>query len=65
MRQRFEPRQPKEAAGPFDGVDEAKEIAEYLGVVRILLKANQFDIDNVKTFARLRQKFAQQFVHGD
>jgi hypothetical protein len=63
MRQRFEPRQCKKATGPFNRVNEAKDVAENLGVVRILLEANQLCIDNVKAFARLREKFAQQFVH--
>jgi hypothetical protein len=44
-------------------VDEAKDVAENLGVVRILLEANQLRIDNVEAFARLREKFAQQLVH--
>ncbi len=63
MRQRFEPRQCKKATGPFNRVNEAKDVAENLGVVRILLEANQLCIDNIKAFARLREKFAQQFVH--
>ena len=62
--QRFEPRQSEKAAGPLDGVNEAKDVAENLGVVRILLEANQLHIDNIKAFARLREEFAQQIVHG-
>ena len=60
MRQRFEPRQPEEAAGPLDGVNEAKDVVENLGVVRLLLEANELDVDDVEAFARLGQEFAQQ-----
>jgi hypothetical protein len=63
MRQRFEPRQCEKTAGSLDRVDKAKDVAENLGVVRILLKANQLCIDDIKAFARLGQKIAQQFVH--
>ena len=62
--ERFQPRQPEEAAGAFDGVDEAEDVIEDLGVVRILLETNQLHVDDIETFARLGQKFPQQLVHG-
>jgi hypothetical protein len=48
VRQRFEARQPEEAAGSLDGVNEAKDVAEDLSVVRILLEADQLDVDNIE-----------------
>ena len=62
--ERFQPRQPEEAAGAFDGVDEAEDVIENLGVVRILLETNQLHVDDIEAFARLGQKFPQQLVHG-
>ena len=38
MRQRFQPWQPEKAARPLDGVDQPKDVIQYLGVVRILLE---------------------------
>ena len=64
MRERFQPRQREKAAGPFDGMDEAEDVIEDLGVVRILLEANQLHVDDIEAFARLGKKFPQQFVHG-
>jgi hypothetical protein len=40
VRERFEPRQSEEAAGSFNGVDEPKNIAEHLAVIRLPLKAH-------------------------
>ncbi len=65
MRQRFEPRQPEEAAGPLDGVDEAEDVVENLGVVRVLLEAHELDVDHVEAFVGLGQEFPQQVVHGN
>ena len=42
VRQGFQPRQAEETAGSLDGVNEAKNIAEDLGVVRLLLETHQF-----------------------
>ena len=64
MRQRFEPRQAEEAAGPFDGVDEAEDVVEDLGVVRLLLEANELHVDDIEAFVRLGEKLPQQVVHG-
>ena len=63
MRQRFEPRQPEEAAGPLDGVNEAKDVVENLRVVRFLLESNQLHVDGVEAFVRLGEKLTQQVVH--
>ncbi len=64
VRQRFEPRQAEEAAGALDGVDEAEDVVENLGVVRLLLEAHELDVDDVEAFVRLGQEFPQQVVHG-
>ena len=63
VRQRFQPRQPEEAAGALDGVDEAENIVEDLGVVRLLLEADELDVDRVEALVRLGQELAQQVVH--
>jgi len=63
MRERFEPRQPEKAAGPFDRVDEAEDVAEDRGVVRLLLETHELDVDDVEALARLGQELAQQVVH--
>ena len=64
MRQRFEPRQAEEAAGALDGVDEAEDVVENLGVVRLLLETHQLDVDGVEALAGLGQELPQQIVHG-
>ena len=38
MRQRFQPRQPEEAAGALDGVDQAEDVIQNLRVARVLLE---------------------------
>ena len=63
VRQRFQPRQPEEAAGALDGVDEAENVIENLGVVRILLETHEFDVDHVETLVGLGHEFPQQVVH--
>ena len=63
MRQRFQPRQPEEAAGALDGVDQAKNVIEDLGVVRFLLEPHQLIVDGVQALAGLRQKLPQQIIH--
>ncbi len=63
VRQRFEPRQPEESAGALDGVNEAENVVEDLGVVRLLLEPDEFDIDRVEALVRLGQELAQQVVH--
>src|SRR5436309_14671536 len=65
MGKRLEPRQSEEPAGAFDGVDEAKDIVENLGVVGILLEADQLDIEQVEALVGLGQELAQQFIHGN
>ena len=64
MRERFEPRQTDETTGALDGVHQPENASENLGVVRLLLEANKFGIDDVETFARLGQKFLEQIFHG-
>ncbi len=63
MRERFQPRQAEEAAGALDGVHEAEDVTEDLGVVGILLETHEFDVDDVETLVRLGHEFPQQVVH--
>ena len=63
MRQRFQPRQPEEAAGALDGVDQAENVIQDLGVVRLLLEPHQLIVDRVQAFAGLGQKLPQQIIH--
>ena len=63
MRQRFQARQPQKAAGALDGVNQAKNVIEDLGVVRILLEPHQLVVDGVQALAGLRQKLPQQIIH--
>jgi hypothetical protein len=44
-------------------MDEAKNIIENLGVVWVLLKTHELDVDHVETFICLGDKFPQQVVH--
>ena len=57
MRQSLEPGQPEKAASAFDGMNEPKDVAEDLAVVRILLEAHQLGIDPLEAFAGLGQEF--------
>ena len=59
MRQRFQPRQAEKAAGALDGVDQAKNVIQNLGVVRVLLEPNQLIVDRVQALAGLGQKLPQ------
>ena len=59
MRQRLEPRQPQKAAGALDGVNQAEDVVQNLGVVRLLLELHQLIVDGVQALARLRQKLPQ------
>ena len=53
----------EKSAGPLDGVDEAENVVEDLGVVGILLETDEFDVDHVETFIGLGQELPQQVVH--
>ncbi|MDX6614321.1 MAG: hypothetical protein QOD75_3507 [Blastocatellia bacterium] len=50
MRQRFELRQAKKAARFLDGVTQAKDVIEDLGVVGILLEPHQLVVDGIERF---------------
>ena len=63
MRQRFQPRQREKTARAFDGVNETKNIAENGAVVRFLLEADEFGVDQIETLVGLSQEFTQQVVH--
>jgi len=58
MRQSFEARQAEESARALDRMDEAEDVAENFGVVRILLETNQLKIDSIKMLARFGEKLA-------
>src|SRR5262249_49677846 len=64
VRKRLEAGQPEKAASSLYGVNKAKDIVENLGVVGVLLETDQFHVDEVETFIRFGQEFAQQVVHG-
>ncbi len=59
MGQRFQSRQSQKAARALDGVDEAEDVIQYLGVVRILLEPHQLIVDRVQALAGLGQKLPQ------
>ena len=59
MGQRFQPRQAEKAAGALDGVNQAEDVIQDLGVVRFLLEPHQLIIDGVQALAGLRQKLPQ------
>ncbi len=61
--ERLKPRQSKKSARSFDGMDEAKNIAENLAVIGLSLKAHQLRVDVIETLGRLGQKLTQQVVH--
>jgi hypothetical protein len=44
-------------------VGQAKNIIEYLGVVRFLLEPHQLIVDGIQALAGLRQKLPQKIVH--
>jgi hypothetical protein len=63
MRQRFQPRQTEKAAGALYGVNQAKDVIENPGVVRILLQPHQLIIDRIQAFVGFRQELPQQIIH--
>ena len=63
MREGFEPRQSEKTAGALDGVNQPKDVAENLGVVRLLLETHELDVDHVETLVGFDQELAEQVVH--
>ncbi len=64
MGQRFEPRQPEEAAGALDGVDQPENVVrESSASVGVLLEPHEFHVDDVKALVGFGQEFAQQVIH--
>ena len=63
VRQRLQARQAEESAGPLDGVDQAENVVEDLGVVRLLLEAHELHVDDVQALVGLGQELVQQVVH--
>ena len=64
MRERFQARQAKKPASALDGMNQPKNVAEDVPVVRFLLEPNEFGIDPLQAFARLSQEFPEQVVHA-
>ena len=65
VRQRLETRQAEETAGALDGVDEAEDVAENFGVVRLLLETHELDVDHVEALVGFDQEFLEQVVHAN
>ena len=63
MRQRFQPRQPQEAAGALDGVHQAEDVIQNLRVARVLLEPHQLIVDRIQALAGLCQELPQQVIH--
>ena len=63
MGQRLKTRQTEKTAGALDGVDEAKHVAENLGIVGLLLETNELDVDHVEALVGFDQEFLEQVVH--
>ena len=63
MGHRLQTRQTEKTTGAFDGMDEAEHVAENLGVIRLLLKTNELDVDHVEALVGFDQKFLEQVVH--
>ncbi|EGY01893.1 hypothetical protein AZA_87600 [Nitrospirillum viridazoti Y2] len=64
MGHRFQPRQAEEAARALDGVNQPEDVAQQAGVIRVLLKPHQLNVQDRDVFIGLGQKFAQQIIHG-
>src|ERR1700733_14088151 len=54
--ERLKPRQREKAASAFDGVDEAKNVAEDLSVIRLVLESHKLGVDQVAALAGFGQK---------
>lgn len=63
VRQRLEPRQAEKAARSLDAVHQAKNVAENLAVVGLLLEAHEFRVHAIETLVGLGQELTQQVVH--
>jgi len=64
MRELGESREPEKAASPFDRMHQPEDGVEHLGIVGVLLEADELDIELVEAFVGLGKEFAQQLVHG-
>jgi hypothetical protein len=64
VRDPFQTGEPKETAGPLDGVHQPEDVIQDGGVVRLLLELDEFNVNNIETFAGLGQKFSEEVVHG-
>ncbi len=62
--QRFKARQAEEAAGAFNGVDEAEDVIENLRVVRVLFELHQLIVHEIEALVGFGQEFAEKIVHA-
>ena len=63
VREGLQPGQTEKAAGALDGMDEPKDVAEDVAVIRLLLEAHQLRIDAFETLVGLGQELLEQVVH--
>ena len=61
--QSLEPRQSEKSASALDGVNQAKDVAQDLAVVRLLLETHELGVDAIQTLAGFGQEIPQQLVH--
>jgi hypothetical protein len=54
---RLQPRQAKKTASSLNRVDQAKNIPEQLGIIRILFQPNKLDVERIHALRRFGQKF--------
>ncbi len=53
MRQRLESGEPEKSASPFNGMDEAKNVAEDFAVAGLMLETDDFRIDALEILVGL------------
>jgi hypothetical protein len=57
VRKLGQPREPEKAASPFDRVDQPEDRVEHLGIVGVLLEADELDVELVEAFIGLGKEF--------
>ena len=62
VRERFEPRQGEEAAGPLDGVEEAEDPLQQRRI-GIAFERHEIGVEDGDALARLGQEVSQEIVH--
>ena len=59
----FQPGQSEKSTGAIYGMNQAKDVLQNPGILGILLKFHQPDIDNRDTFRSFRQKLVKKIIH--